>query len=85
MRPSSLLQRASERNSLPEGTLAVGGGLLVAGVTSYGFLVISARMLGAQADAAFTAGLVSGVADLLGLPPGAIADQLPLSAELIAA
>jgi O-antigen/teichoic acid export membrane protein len=48
VRPSSLLQRANERNPLPEGTLAVGGGLLVAGVTSYGFLVISARMLGAH-------------------------------------
>ena len=46
MRPSSLLQRANRRNPLPEGTLAVGGGLLVAGITSYGFLVISARMLG---------------------------------------
>ena len=43
---TSLIQRASRRNPLPEGTLAVGGGLLVAGITSYGFLVVSARMLG---------------------------------------
>jgi EAL and modified HD-GYP domain-containing signal transduction protein len=44
-----------------------------------------APMLGAPADAAFMAGLISGVADLLGLPHAAMADQLPLSPELTAA
>lgn len=33
---------------LPSGTLAVGGGLLVQGVTAYGFLVVSARALGPE-------------------------------------
>lgn len=36
----------SEKSPLPEGTLAVGAGLIVAGVTAYGFLAISARALG---------------------------------------
>jgi EAL and modified HD-GYP domain-containing signal transduction protein len=44
-----------------------------------------APMLGAPADAAFMAGLISGVADLLGLPHAAMAEQLPLSTELRAA
>ena len=44
-----------------------------------------AGQLGAPTDTAFMAGLVSGVADLLGLPPAAMADQLPLSAEVTAA
>lgn len=35
-----------EKNPLPEGTFAVGAGLLVAGVTILAFLVISGRMLG---------------------------------------
>lgn len=35
-----------EKNPLPEGTLAVGAGLIVSGVTAYGFLAISARALG---------------------------------------
>jgi O-antigen/teichoic acid export membrane protein len=34
------------RNPLPEGTVAVGAGLAVTGVASYGYLVISARVLG---------------------------------------
>src|SRR5581483_5112390 len=33
---------------LPEGTLAVGAGLIVSGVTSYGFLALSARALGPE-------------------------------------
>lgn len=33
---------------LPEGTLAVGAGLLVSGVTAYGFLVLAARALGPE-------------------------------------
>lgn len=36
------------RNPLPEGSMAVGAGLLVFGVTAYGFLVISARALGPE-------------------------------------
>lgn len=35
-----------EKNPLPEGTYAVGAGLLVAGVTILAFLVVSGRMLG---------------------------------------
>jgi EAL and modified HD-GYP domain-containing signal transduction protein len=41
-----------------------------------------APMLSAPADSAFMAGLISGVADLLGLPNAALADQLPLAADL---
>lgn len=36
------------RNPLPEGTLAVGVGLLVSGVTAYVFLVLAARALGPE-------------------------------------
>lgn len=39
---------ASRRNPLPEGTLSVGVGLLLSGVTAYGFLVLSARALGPE-------------------------------------
>ncbi|MGH8976031.1 MAG: hypothetical protein ACRD0C_22825, partial [Acidimicrobiia bacterium] len=35
-----------EKNPLPEGTLAVGAGLIISGVAAYGFLAISARALG---------------------------------------
>jgi O-antigen/teichoic acid export membrane protein len=35
-------------NPLPEGTLAVGVGLIVTGLTAYGFLVVSARALGTE-------------------------------------
>ncbi len=35
-----------EKNPLPEGTLAVGAGLIVSGIAAYGFLAISARALG---------------------------------------
>lgn len=34
--------------ALPQGTLAVGGGLVVYGITAYGFLVLSGRALGPQ-------------------------------------
>ncbi|MDP8987627.1 MAG: polysaccharide biosynthesis protein, partial [Actinomycetota bacterium] len=40
-----LLQRTAGRNPLPAGTLAVGVGLLVAGASTYGFLVLAARAL----------------------------------------
>ena len=36
------------RSPLPEGTLAVGAGLLVSGITAYGFLVLAARALGPE-------------------------------------
>ncbi len=42
---SSLAQRVG-RNPLPAGTLAVGAGLVLAGVAQYGFLAVSARALG---------------------------------------
>ena len=46
MDPRKLLEGRS--NPLPEGTLAVGAGLIVSGVTSYGFLAIAARALGPE-------------------------------------
>ncbi|WP_033340336.1 EAL and HDOD domain-containing protein [Catenuloplanes japonicus] len=39
----------------------------------------------ASPDAAFTAGLISGVAEVLGLTPGMLADRLPLSDDVLAA
>jgi O-antigen/teichoic acid export membrane protein len=42
----SLASRFEEKNPLPEGTLAVGAGLIVSGIAAYGFLAISARALG---------------------------------------
>jgi O-antigen/teichoic acid export membrane protein len=39
------------RNPLPEGTLAVGVGLLLSGITTYGFLILAARALGKDAYA----------------------------------
>jgi O-antigen/teichoic acid export membrane protein len=47
----TLLSRTRDANPLPEGTVAVGVGLLVAGFTAYGFLVVSARALGKEAYA----------------------------------
>ena len=44
-----------------------------------------ARAVGAPPDAAFMAGLISGVADLLGSTAAAMAGQLPLSPEVTAA
>jgi O-antigen/teichoic acid export membrane protein len=46
MDPRKLLE--GKTNPLPEGTLAVGAGLIVSGITSYGFLAISARALGPE-------------------------------------
>ncbi|MGH9001087.1 MAG: lipopolysaccharide biosynthesis protein [Acidimicrobiia bacterium] len=40
-----------DKNPLPEGTFAVGAGLVIAGVTAYGFLAISARALGPESYA----------------------------------
>jgi O-antigen/teichoic acid export membrane protein len=46
MDPRKLLEGKS--NPLPEGTLAVGAGLIVSGITSYVFLAIAARALGPE-------------------------------------
>jgi c-di-GMP-related signal transduction protein len=45
----------------------------------------AARVLGGSPDAAFMAGVVTGVAALLGMARAAMAAQLPLSAEMSAA
>lgn len=42
------------RGPLPHGTFAVGAGLVVAGLTAYGFLVVSARALGPERYAALS-------------------------------
>ena len=39
---------SDRRSPLPEGTLAVGAGLIVSGITAYGFLVLAARALGPE-------------------------------------
>jgi O-antigen/teichoic acid export membrane protein len=39
------MEAARRRNPLPTGTLAVGGGLLVAGLSAYGFLAVARRAL----------------------------------------
>lgn len=41
----------ARRSPLPQGTLSVGAGLLISGVTAYGFLVLAARALGPDAYA----------------------------------
>jgi O-antigen/teichoic acid export membrane protein len=46
MNARKLLDR--EKIPLPEGTLAVGAGLVIAGLTAYGFLSVSARALGPE-------------------------------------
>ena len=38
----------ARRNPLPKGTMAVGVGLILSGITSYGFLSLSARALGPE-------------------------------------
>ncbi len=38
----------SEKNPLPAGPVPVGAGLIIAGVTAYGFLAVSARALGPE-------------------------------------
>lgn len=48
MRVRTLHERSREHNPLPEGTLAVGAGLLVAGITAYAFLSITANVLGSE-------------------------------------
>jgi O-antigen/teichoic acid export membrane protein len=46
-----LLDRATERNPLPEGTMSVGLGLVISGIATYGFLSITKRALGEDAFA----------------------------------
>jgi c-di-GMP-related signal transduction protein len=58
---------------------------MVAALTRARLSEIVAEMVGAPGDTAFMAGLITGVADLLGLPHAAMVDQLPLSADLAAA
>jgi O-antigen/teichoic acid export membrane protein len=41
-----ILDRATARNPLPEGTMAVGLGLVISGIATYGFLSITKRALG---------------------------------------
>ena len=47
-----LIDRA--RESVPEGTFAVGAGLLIAAVTSYGFVILALRSLGSKGSAGFS-------------------------------
>jgi O-antigen/teichoic acid export membrane protein len=49
--PASTRARLAARNPLPQGTLAVGVGLVVAGITSYGFLSVAKHALGTDAYA----------------------------------
>lgn len=49
-----LLDRGRLANPLPQGTGAVGVGLIVAGLSAYGFLVLSARALGPEEWAALS-------------------------------
>jgi c-di-GMP-related signal transduction protein len=44
-----------------------------------------AGLVGAAPDAAFMAGMIAGVAELLGLAPSAMAQQIPLAADVAAA
>jgi len=46
IRSRSILNGARERNPLPPGAGSVGVALVVAGLTAYGFLIVSARALG---------------------------------------
>lgn len=43
-----LIERARARNPFPEGTIRVGGGFVVAGLTIYAFLAVAARALGPE-------------------------------------
>lgn len=43
---SALLESVKRRNPLPTGTLVVGVGLLIAGLSAYGFIALASRALG---------------------------------------
>ena len=56
--PKRVVQRARDlatKTPLPEGTLAVGAGITVAGIAAYLFIIISARMLGTERTGALSA------------------------------
>jgi O-antigen/teichoic acid export membrane protein len=53
-RARQLLDRSPSSNPLPEGTLAVGAGLIVNGVAAYVFFIIAGRALGADKYAEFS-------------------------------
>lgn len=55
LRPRQLLTRTAENNPLPEGTIPVGAGLVIAGATAYGFLILTGRVLGPERYAALSA------------------------------
>lgn len=48
LRPRQLLDRSASGNPLPEGTLAVGAGLVIQGLTAYVFFIVAARALGPE-------------------------------------
>lgn len=50
-----LLERAATNNPLPEGTIPVGSGLVLAGASAYGFLILTGRILGPERYAALSA------------------------------
>jgi O-antigen/teichoic acid export membrane protein len=52
-RAQKLIDRA--RGAVPEGTFAVGVGLLIAAITSYGFVIVAFRALGNQQNAGLSA------------------------------
>ncbi|MGH9185785.1 MAG: lipopolysaccharide biosynthesis protein [Acidimicrobiales bacterium] len=53
MSARDLLARTRASNPLPSGTMTVGVGLMVAGVTSYAFLLLTAHAVGAEQYATF--------------------------------
>lgn len=56
--PAPLLRRLADvrpDDYLPTGALAIGAGLMVVGVTGYGFLIVSARSLGVGRYASLSA------------------------------
>ena len=50
-RGATTFTRVAQRNPLPEGTLAVGAGLIISGLATYGFCRITGRVLGEDAFA----------------------------------
>lgn len=55
LRPRQLIARTTANNPLPEGTIPVGVGLVIAGATAYGFLILTGRILGPERYAALSA------------------------------